>query len=108
MTEMLKRLVIEHKLVDYQYFMDNMQLYEIILLDELIPFAERISYEQMRLLMWSNFKSTGCKVPKPEKLLPLTTDTETNIAETEYLNKQQIDVIKEQIKHMFKSNGKQS
>lgn len=88
--------------------MDELQLYEIIVLDDMVPYADRISFEQMRLLMWSNFKSTGCKVPKPEKLLPLTTDVEDNLADTEYLNKQQIDVIKEQIKHMFKSNGKQS
>lgn len=102
---MLKRLVVEYKIVDYQYFMDEMALYEISILDDLVPYAERISFEQMRLLMWSNFKSTGCKVPKPEKLVPLTTDTDDNIADTEYLNKQQVQTIAQKIKHMF-NNGK--
>lgn len=103
---MLKRLVVEHKIVGYQYFMDEMQLYEIIILDDLVPFAERLSYEQVRLLMWSSFKSTGCKVPKPEKLMPLTTDIETNVKEEEYLNKEQIEMVSKQIQNMFKSNGK--
>ena len=108
MTEMLKRLVIEHKLIDYQYFMDSMQLYEISLLDDLLPYAERISYEQMRLLMWSNFKSTCKNVPKPEKLLPLSTDDEPQDEDNIILNQQQQEMVSEHIKNMFLKNGKQS
>ena len=108
MTEMLKRLVVESKIVSYQYFMDEMQLYEIDLLDELVPYSERRSYEQMRLLMWSTFKSTCKNVPKPEKLLPLSTDEVDTDEDNIILNQKQQEMVSEHIKNMFLKNGKQS
>ena len=107
---MLKRLVIEHKIVDYQYFMDEMQMYEILLLDDLVPYADKGAYEQLRILMWSNFKSTGCRgVPKPEKLLPLSTDEESDSSDDVLLNNEQQIMVSKQIQNMFKNrHGKQS
>lgn len=75
MHEYMKLLVVEHKLIDYEYFMDSMQQYEIVDLLELIPWASRTSYEQMRYIVWAQLKPyLKNKKLTPDQLIPLITD----------------------------------
>lgn len=93
----MKRLVIERNILDYKYFMDEAQLYEIVILDNMINYADRLAFERMRMIVWSNFKSTGCKVPKPEKLMPFSTDND----DVEVLERDELNEIGKHLKKMF-------
>ena len=55
--------------------MDEAQLYELLDLYKLIPWANVISYEQMRYVAWAAFKPTKHKkIMEPQKWMPFTTD----------------------------------
>ena len=79
--------------------MDNIQEYEVIMLQEMLPFANRQALEQTRLLMWSSLtpylknKSTTAK-----DLLPLLTDEDVN---TE-LNEDELNDARSRISQVFK------
>lgn len=49
MTELLNALVFGYRLVGYEYFMETMQEYEVPLLIQGIPQADRPQWEQCRL-----------------------------------------------------------
>lgn len=49
MTELLNTLVFGYRLVSYEYFLDHLQEYEIPLLVQGIPQADRPQWEQCRL-----------------------------------------------------------
>jgi len=102
---LLKYLVIENKLVDYDYFMDGLQEYEVYLLIDYLPWAAKTSYEQTRLLLWGVL-GPYMKVKKsPEQILPLATD---NVHEKEKpLSDQQADEIRDKIMNIW-GNGKQA
>lgn len=49
MTDLLNALVFGYRLVSYEYFLDHLQEYEIPLLVQGIPQADRPQWEQCRL-----------------------------------------------------------
>ena len=67
-------LVIEHKLVTYDYFMDSLQVYEVGLLVDMIPWSAKQSYEQTRLLLWGVLSPYLKQKKSPKQILPLVTD----------------------------------
>ena len=50
---LLRMLVVDAKVIDYKYFMDECQEYEIQLLCEMLPWANRQSMEETRMIMYS-------------------------------------------------------
>lgn len=80
---MLKLFVVEHKIISYDYFMDELQQYEQLTLSKLLPWSEKQSKEQMRMLLWAALfgKIKGKKTP--DKLFPLYTDKHNPYGEHE-------------------------
>lgn len=106
MHEYLKLLVVENKLVSYQYFMDEMQMYEIFDLIDLIPWANKTSYEQMRLVMWATLKPYLKKQTiTPEKLLPLYTDTHVSEKIVPEHTEAEIEEMRRQILNIYKKKN---
>lgn len=76
---MLKLLVFEYKLVDYQYFMDEMQDYEIPILIENLSVSQKTNWIHTRYLMWSSLKPyLKKKSMTPSDLFPLPWDEDTS------------------------------
>ena len=108
MHEYLRILVVENKLIDYQYFMDEMQHYEIFDLLELVPWANKVSYEQMRYMVWASLKPyLKQKTITPEKLLPFYTDTHRSEEIVPEFTEQQIEEMRKNIleKYSNMDNG---
>lgn len=101
---MLKRLVIESKLIDYQYFMDNMQYYEIFLLSDLLPWASKQQLEQTRILLWGSISPYLKKHKSAEEIMPLYTDKDYDIEKEEKLPDEEINKIREIIKQQWQIN----
>jgi len=83
--------------------MDDIETYEIFELIQLIPWANKISYEQMRYNVWASLKPhlKNDKIT-PERLLPLYTDR--NSYNTPELSQEEIDkyeAIKKHIKEQY-------
>lgn len=82
--------------------MDEMKLYEIIDLVDLLPWANKHSYEQMRYIMWASLKPYLKKKDiDPDKLLPLYTDTHSSTRYEQDLTPQQVDKMRELIKNKY-------
>jgi len=101
---MLKRLVIESKLIDYQYFMDYMQYYEIFLLSDLLPWASKQQLEQTRILLWGSISPYLKKHKSAEEIMPLYTDKDYDIEKEEKLPDEEINKIREIIKQQWQIN----
>lgn len=101
----MKLLVVEHKLVDYQYFMDEMQQYEIFDLLELIPWANKTSYEQMRYMIWAVLKPYMKKQYTPEKIFPLYTDRHRSEVVEPEMTTEQMNELKEHILSLYKEKN---
>jgi len=98
----LKQIVIENKMVSYEYFMDRMQPYEITLLSDMIPWASKIQAENTRLVMWSVLSPYMKNKPKTiEKFWPLITDIEQT--KEKMLSDEQANKVREMIKKNFKN-----
>lgn len=102
--EFLKILVVENKIIDYQYFMDEMQQYEVNDLMELVPWANKASYDQMRRIMWASLKPYLKDGVSPERLMPLYTDKSDNIGDLDESEKANINTTRAQILEAF-NNG---
>lgn len=103
----MRLLVVDYKLIGYEYFMDSMQEYELLDLQEMIPYAYRQSLEQTRLMMWSCLtpylknKNTTAK-----DLLPLVTDENYKY---EVLEDDELDNARNKIRQAFNNkNNKES
>lgn len=46
-------MVVEYKIISYEYFLDRLQPYELTALLESIPYADRATWEQTRLRIFS-------------------------------------------------------
>lgn len=101
---MLKRLVIESKLIDYQYFMDHIQYYEIFLLSDLLPWASKQQLEQTRILLWGSISPYLKKHKSAEEIMPLYTDKDYDIEKEEKLPDEEINKIREIIKQQWQIN----
>ena len=71
----MKLLVVEFKVVSYEYFMFDMQEYELFDLMELLPIARKQDNEMMRNIMWASLKPyLKNKSLTADELFPLKTD----------------------------------
>lgn len=81
--------------------MDEMQQYELDLLLNFMPWADKVAYEQMRYQVWASLKPyLKKKSITPEELLPFYTD-KTNEEREQPLPDAQVDAIREQIKKLY-------
>ena len=71
-------LVFEYKVVDYQYFMDEMQEYEINNIVENLKYADKNKRESARLIAWEIDKANFKNIKKAQDFLPLPWDETTS------------------------------
>lgn len=71
-------LVFEYKVVDYHYFMDEMQEYEINNIVENLKYADKNKWESARLIAYVIAKANFKNIKKAQDFLPLPWD-ETEI-----------------------------
>lgn len=101
---MLKQFVFTDKLVSYEYFMDELKDYELELLIEGHDNANKISWEQTRMLMYSilaPYQKKGKNI-KTTDILSFPWDNEpTHTGDIEISN-EQVDFMKRRIGAMQK------
>lgn len=67
-------LVFEYKVVDYQYFMDEMKEYEINNIVENIKYTDKNKWESARLIAYVIAKANFKNIKKAQDFLPLPWD----------------------------------
>lgn len=79
-----------NKIIDYEYFMDEMTEWEIELCMKNMHFASKNEWEQTRMIMYTNlspyFKRGQSK--SPAELFPLSTDSEKEEKHTSVSNEE--------------------
>ena len=70
-------LVFQYKLISYEYFNDQMSFYEVNDLMEGIDYADRVSWEQTRVLGYLSM-APHCKKLDMKKILPFKWDEDDN------------------------------
>ena len=106
--DLLRILVIEYKVVDLQYFMDEMRSYELQLFQTYAPWAYKHEYEQMRLIMYNNTTLNAKKGTYGRNIYdfyPLYTDKDYDKQYTR-LSKDQLTLAREMISSAFKNKKK--
>ena len=92
-------LVIDAKVIGYEYFMDYMEPYEVQLLHETLPWAIHQSMEQTRLLAYI-FASPYMKYKKDiTAWMPLQTDVKETV---ERLEGTELEEARRRIQAAFK------
>lgn len=92
-------LVFEYKVVDYQYFMDEMQEYEINNIVENIKYADKNEWESARLIAYVIAKANFKNIKKAQDFLPLPWDDTTSTptkkkAKNTNITQEEIDRLK--------------
>lgn len=106
MTELLRLLVYEFRMVSYDYFCDQMQPYEVANLIDCIPYTDRPQWEQTRLKIFSTASmfSKGSMTVKDIMQFPWESD---DGAETEPMTQEitggDIERLKQQAKLFINS-----
>lgn len=80
--EIFKTLVIELKLVDYEYFMDKMQEYEVYMFYDNLKYTDRPEWEQTRLIMYILAQTNSKKKLEITDLIKFPWDSEGGESET--------------------------
>ena len=96
--EIFKTLVIELKLVDYEYFMDKMQEYEVYMFYDNLKYANRPDWEQTRLIMYILAQTNSKKTLKITDLIKFPWDSEGEEAETIEDTQENRDKLRERAK----------
>lgn len=94
-------LVVDAKIIDYKYFMDECQEYEIQLLTEMLPWANRQSMEETRMLMYSVSAPYMKHKKKLTEFLPLSTDKDYYDQEEARLEGEELKAAREKVKAAF-------
>lgn len=76
-------LVIDVKVIDYKYFMDELQPYELQLFIDMLPWATHIQMEQTRMIMYSIAAPYMKQKKNIKDFLPLPTDHNDTIERLE-------------------------
>lgn len=99
--EIFKTLVIELKLVDYEYFMDKMQEYEVYMFYDNLKYTNRPDWEQTRLIMYILAQTNSKKKLNIEDIMsfPWEKDIEDNPNE---VSKEDMNTLREKAKRMEK------
>ena len=97
-----------NKLVPYEYFMDEMQDYEIQTLSGMLDYVDYNDWRRMRLLYHGILAPHMKRQTTPEKLLPFPWDDDMEEHITEMTNKER-DTMRERSKQlaqkMFKKDS---
>ena len=91
-------LVIDYKVIGYEYFMDECQEYEIQLLSEMLPWSTHQEMEQTRMLMYSICAPYMKHKKKLTEFFPLETDKRDPI---ERLEGEELNEARNRIKQAF-------
>lgn len=94
-------LVIDTKVIDYRYFMDEIQPYELQLLSEMTPWATRQGMEETRMLMYTFCAPYMKNKKKITDFYPLPTDVKEPI---ERLEGEELKDVRARIQQAFKLN----
>ena len=98
-------LVFEYKVVDYQYFMDEMQEYEINNIVENLKFADKNKWESARLIAYVIAKANFKNIKKAQDFLPLPWDEQSNTT-TGKKNPKNTNITQEEIDRLKKLSEK--
>lgn len=92
-------LVIDYKVIEYEYFMDECQEYEIQLLSEMIPWSTHQEMEQTRMIMYTVCSPYMKHKKKITEFFPLYTD---KIDKEEALKGEELEEARRRIQAAFK------
>ena len=98
-------LVFEYKVVDYQYFMDELQEYEINNIVENLKFADKNKWESARLIAYVIAKANFKNIKKAQDFLPLPWD-ETETKPTGKKKPKNTNITQEEINRLKKLSEK--
>ena len=91
--EYLRIFVIMYKVVDYKYFMDDMEDYEIQTLSTMVNNVDYNDWRRMRILYYGIVSPYLKKPTTPEKLFPLPGDEDIEDHNIEMTNNER-DALK--------------
>ncbi len=101
----MRLLVVEYRLVSYDYFLDTMQPYELPAILESIPYADRAQWEQTRLKIFSTASMFSKKELTVKDIMAFPWDkdeaTETQEAPTD----KELQRLKSTAKKLIQANG---
>ena len=95
-------MVVEYKIVTYEYFLDKMQQYEIQPLIDMLPWTNKQSLEQTRILLWGSLSPYLKHKKTAEQMMPLRTDNNIEIEEHESISLDENQV--EEIRNLIEKN----
>lgn len=78
MTELLRLLVFEFRIVTYEYFCDTLQPYELALLIEGIPYLDRNQWEQTRIRTFTTASMFAKQKPQITDVMRFAWDDKKN------------------------------
>ena len=85
--------------------MDELEMYEILTLEKLIPWSSKQRDEQTRILLWANLFGKAKHLKSYDKLWPLETDKNKLYQDHERtLDAEEADKIREEIKRLWRKN----
>ena len=107
---MQKVLCFEYKVVSVEYFLDQMQHYEIEDCIENIKYSNKESWEQTRFQVYANAQMNTKKTLKPTDILKLPWDDETGDGKEQEISKEEIERLRKRseqiILNKLNKNGK--
>ena len=106
MTELLNALVFGYRLVSYEYFLDHLQEYEIPLLVQGIPQADRPQWEMCRLRTFATASMFSKKNLKLTDIMQFAweTDRKKQIQAPETGKRNELKAIAKQFERQFNGN----
>ena len=93
-------------MVSYEYFMDEMQEYEIELFMLNVNHAQKCDWERARMIMFTNISPYMKRQKTPKELFPLPTDDDYNEHDYE-ISDNEINTMKQRasrVSKMFETN----
>jgi len=94
--ELFKILVVEYKLVDYQYFMDTMQEWELDHFLSSLQYADRNLWESSRFTSYIIAQINSKKQLRPTDIMKFTWDKQEK--QLDLNNKKEIEAFKAKMK----------
>ena len=75
-TELLRLLVFEFRVISYEYFCDNLQPYELAVLIDGLPYLDRNTWEQTRVKVFSTASMFSKQKPRLTDIMQFAWDEE--------------------------------
>lgn len=93
---MFRIFCFEFKVVSIEYFLDEMQEYEVNTIIENLPYLDRTSWEQHRFQVYSNVQMNSKKKLSPTDIMKFAWDKEENTS----ITSQEIERLKNKSKEI--------